>query len=67
MKKMIGIIGAALLLSSCGDPGRVQAGDEILSSTTTGVIQTPDGRKVTCVVWQGYQAGSISCDWEHSR
>lgn len=22
-----------------------------------------DGRKVPCVVWDGYKAGGITCDW----
>jgi hypothetical protein len=33
--------------------------------TKVRVVHLDDGRKVTCVIYEGYKAGGISCDWNH--
>jgi hypothetical protein len=42
------------------------------SSTSTGTsslveekIRLSDGREIICVVWDGYNAGNVVCDWDH--
>jgi len=57
MKRAL-ILIAVLALAGCGEtePGSVGG--------TTEVIRVDvDGRKVTCIVWDGHNAGGVSCDW----
>lgn len=30
-------------------------------------VQFEPGKTVTCVVWDGYRAGGISCDWANTK
>lgn len=60
----------ALTLTGCGEtapdePGQapVVVGDGMYVKT----VDLPDGREVTCVVYAGYKAGGLSCDWDGAR
>lgn len=56
---------AIALLSGCAASGGTTEPDN--NGNPSGIssyeVRTADGRTVTCVVWDGYNAGSVSCDW----
>lgn len=59
-------LGAVLLfaatlavLAGCGEGP--QGGDTEVTQVDVG------DRAVTCVVWDGYNAGGIDCDWANAR
>lgn len=60
MRKMIiGGLAAGMLLAGCSkspEPGNIGGTYEVTHVKV-------DERDVTCVVWDGYNAGGISCDW----
>ena len=51
------LIFIVLLASSCTPPGSEISGE------TPGKVNFITVNGVDCVVWTGYEAGSISCDW----
>ena len=53
----------ALGLAGCS------AESEAATNTDVSGIVVPllDGGSVTCVVYEGYKAGGITCDWEGTR
>ena len=64
-------------LSACGSstpepaptaeplPKPIQVSEKyVLENTYEFTKKLKDGRSVTCVVWQEYQEGGTSCDWE---
>ena len=57
---------AALALAGCGEPSpegstRVDTGG--LGRARAWVIETPDGRDVTCISWSAGRGGGVDCDW----
>ena len=69
MRKVITAALASLVavaaLAGCSgtpDPEPVTAPSKIDGASDIVHIDV-DGRKVTCIVWQAYRAGGISCDW----
>lgn len=62
MRKMIiGGLAAGMLLAGCSEstPGTPVEPDSPYKVVHVRV----DGRGVTCVVYDGYKEGGISCDW----
>lgn len=64
MRKIVAIV-ALLALAGCSDPApetsvsKTQTGDGSLSVE---VIEV-NGRQISCVVFDGYNAGGVSCDF----
>lgn len=74
--KRLAIVAAlsALALTSCGgastakpgtEPGRttLKDSDVYYGDLLESKVKLVDGRKVTCVVFDGGHAGGLSCDW----
>lgn len=62
MKKLlVGIAAVAVVLgiSSCGSVEDIQEGETWIEN-----VELSDGSTVECVVWDGYQSGGVSCDFE---
>ncbi len=60
---LLGLIIAAATLTGCSTSSNAGYSDEGFSVQ---VVQTPTGA-VTCVVYDGYDGDSISCDWANAR
>ena len=56
------VVAALVGCSGTPAPEPVTAPSKIGGSSDSVRIDV-DGRKVTCIVWQAYRAGGISCDW----
>lgn len=55
----LAIVGAALVLTGCTNDRSGVADD----GWVTQVITLPDGRAVICVLYDGYDGDSVTCDW----
>ncbi len=70
MKKLIIVLAvASLLLGACGESGTAATPSQPGPWGSEFAVSVVDvnGRKVTCVVWDGYRAGGISCDWANAK
>lgn len=71
MKKMIPILAlAALSLTGCmseapGAPTKGYAPDEQPTYVRVEQVVTPEG-EVTCVIYEGYKSGGVTCNWPES-
>lgn len=77
MEKIVIVLTALVLLSGCGattdemerrdarEKQTVRENDFGPGRTVARNVTLPDGSKVVCVIWDGNQAGSISCDWDN--
>ena len=59
-------LAAVVLLTGCAQEREAPATPGPVGGTTEVIHVDVDGRSVTCVVWDGYNAGGISCDWSPS-
>jgi hypothetical protein len=59
----------ALGLTACASPFESSSPSTQSSSRdiTVQTVDTPDGRAVTCILWDGGYNGGISCDWDEAR
>lgn len=61
-------IAGTLLLSGCATGGSNESSagkeSERLHERT---ITLQDGRTITCVIYNQYQKGGLSCDWEGAK
>lgn len=70
MKRVV--LVAMVVLAACGGgegekvddawtmvPGSSYSGTDVYY----GEFTTPEGRVIPCLVWSGYNAGGMSCDW----
>jgi hypothetical protein len=53
------IVALVLTLAGCGN---TNVGT---SSLVEEKIRLSDGRVIICVIWDGYYAGNVTCDWDH--
>jgi hypothetical protein len=65
-------IFAVVVLAGCGNAGSVEKNSTRLNHGVYGgmqafLVDTPDGRTVTCVVYDGNRAGGVSCDWASAK
>lgn len=75
MKFVAVTICVALLLAGCGNSADMNDSDKAVSTGDSafagslGDFRVPlkDGRTVTCVVYDGYRAGGVSCDWATAK
>lgn len=51
--------------SKPSEPGKTDGAYEVIYADVT--YADVNGRKVPCVIWDGGQAGGISCDWAGAR
>lgn len=58
-----GMLALGLAGCSAGPSGDVATNTDVSGI----VVPLPDGGSVTCVVYEGYKAGGITCDWEGTR
>ncbi len=58
-------VAALLALAGCADPEPTTEGGT--GGSWEVITVEVDGRKVPCVVWDGYRAGGITCDWQAQR
>lgn len=68
MKKAIAaaVLVLGLALAGCGVKDAETGG---ATNLTVSVIQTPDGRNITCIKYisSGGSVGGVSCDWERAK
>ena len=68
MKKIIaaGVVILALTLTGCGVKDAETGG---ATNLTVSVVQTPDGRNITCIKFMsgGSNVGGVTCDWERAK
>jgi len=55
----LSMVATAFLLSSCGSD--VPAGP---GGTNVVEVDLPDGTVTACVIWDGYKAGGIDCNFK---
>lgn len=75
MRSVTVTICAALLLTGCGNSANMNGADKDTAvgdgtfGGSLGDYRVPldDGRTVTCVVYDGYKAGGVSCDWANAK
>jgi hypothetical protein len=49
-------------------PSPIQVSEKYINQNTFEFQKKlKDGRTVTCVVWQEYQEGGVSCDWPNAK
>ena len=70
MKKMIPILALlALSLTGCafeapGAPTKGYVPDEQPTYVRVEQVVTPEG-EVTCVIYEGFKSGGVTCDWDN--
>ena len=52
-----------LVVSGCSASTEPESSQGTDGSVSTFWAKAIDGRKVPCIVWQGYSRGGLSCDW----
>lgn len=57
------IVAGMLALGLAGCSGGPSAEAATNTDVSGIVVPLPDGGSVTCVVYEGYKAGGITCDW----
>lgn len=60
---------AVIALAGCGSddaPAETPAAETSYGQVLVRVVDV-DGRKIPCVVFEGYKAGGITCDWNASK
>ena len=62
-KRMIVAGMLALGLAGCSAESEAATNTDVSGI----VVPLPDGGSVTCVVYEGYKAGGITCDWEGAK
>lgn len=74
MTRILVSFGLFVALAACGaadpvepeTPGgwtRIDGGDWDDPKTYYGEFVIPDGRRISCLAWNGPAAGGLSCDW----
>lgn len=72
MKKLLAIVGtllvSAFLLVGCSTAPADQPNTDGKIGEGMNVVEVDvNGTPVTCVVWDGFKAGGLSCDWESAK
>lgn len=69
MKKVLTIaaVVAALALTGCASSADLDSVDEDTGNSSSSLyertVDLSDGRTVTCVIYDDYRMGGVSCDW----
>lgn len=56
-------LAVLLLLAGCTSASKVEGSTSLYEER----VLLNDGRYVLCVIYSGYQAGGLSCDWDRAR
>lgn len=65
MRRLLAATAALLLLAGCSDPRPEASGtvERIQKGQLSVSVIEVNGRKISCVVFNGYNAGGVSCDF----
>lgn len=62
MKLLAAAILSIVALTACAPT--TNTGEKITEGLSSFNVKLPDGNTVVCVVYDGYKAGGVTCDWD---